>query len=323
MKFRTEIEIPKSTFSIAHTSNIMMLGSCFSENIGERLLSIKFKVDLNPFGVIFNPASIMEVVNLLLSGKHITEAELFYGNECWNSFMHHSRFSNASKEVTLRDINLRIDASRKLLSNLDVLIFTFGTAWVYVHKEKNRIVANCHKLPAQVFERRLLSVDEIVQSYKLLMGELKKVNPRLNFLFTISPIRHLKDGAHGNQVSKSILQLAVHEILKEEQTAYFPAYEILLDELRDYRFFAADMVHPSEMAIDYIFEKFGQSYFSSETMQLNEEILELTKACNHRPVNPDSVAHQKFQQNIIAKINLLEKEYTFLSFAEEKSILKK
>jgi hypothetical protein len=321
MKFRTEVEIQKSSYAISQQQKLLVMGSCFSENIGNKLRSLKFQVDLNPFGVIFNPASIAQGMDILLEKRTISDEDLFFNHDCWNSFMHHSRFSKASKEDTLVAINSQILQSSEKLHQTDYFIFTFGTAWIYMHKDKKMTVANCHKLPANVFERKLLSVEEIIFTYKALMQKILQRKPNANFIYTISPVRHLKDTAHGNQLSKSILHLAVHELLKEKNTGYFPAYEIMLDELRDYRFYDDDMVHPSALAIDYIFEKFADTYFSKDTIDLNEKINEVRLACQHRPVNPKSESHQKFVAQILGKITNLEKHFPYLNFDEEKRLL--
>ena len=318
MKLQTYIEIPKSENHIEHHHTLMTFGSCFSDNMGEKLEQLKFNILLNPFGVIFNPVSIAQSISRLLENKTFSIEELFYANDCWNSFAHHSRFSNASKEQSLLNINQSFRTSSEKLKKTNFLLITFGTAWTYFHKEKGITVANCHKLPSDVFERKLLKPEEIVETYLQLMQSLKTVNPNIRFIYTISPVRHLKDGAHGNQVSKSVLQLAIHELIKTEPCEYFPAYEILLDELRDYRFYEQDMVHPSDIAIEYIFEKFVDTYFSTETNSLNKEIFEIHKALQHRPINPQSYSHRKFIEQLKNRIVALEKLHPFLDYSAEK-----
>ena len=319
--FRTEVEIQKQTDRISHQSEILMLGSCFTENIGLRLKELKFNVNLNPFGIIFNPTSVGNSLKRIISGNKFTERELFFFNEAWHSYMHHSNFSAVNKETCLDQINKRLQEANAHIRKTEYLILTFGTAWVFFHKANNIVVSNCHKVPASHFTQQILSVSEIAENFKSIITELKTINPNLKIIFTLSPVRHLKDGAEGNQVSKAILRLAIHELCSLNMGTYFPAYEIMLDDLRDYRFYNTDMVHPSEQATDYIFEKFASLYFSSETLKLNAEIKSIQTASKHRPFSLESTSHKTFAKNILHKIELIEKKYGHIDFCSEKLLL--
>jgi hypothetical protein len=316
--FRTLVEPVKGNLSISHTTPVLLLGSCFVENIGNELQGLKFNIDLNPFGVLFNPASICRSIERLIEAEKFAEDELFFYDENWHSFMHHSRFSCADKKKCLQQINKRLMYSAEFLRKTHTLILTFGTAWVFNHVLTNQPVSNCHKLPSSNFNRRLLESASIVNDYENLFSSLKKLNKKLNIILTISPVRHLKDGAEENQLSKAILLVAVHELCRKGLATYFPAYEIVLDDLRDYRFYDTDMVHPSPQAIEYIFEKFSISWLSEEARKLNVQIMEIKKAAEHRPVNPDSNAFKSFTKNYLKKIITLEKQHPYLDFSNEK-----
>jgi hypothetical protein len=319
--FRTVVDTQKNTNQISHKSQILMLGSCFTENIGQRLLELKFNVNVNPFGIIFNPISVANSIDRLISGTPYTEKDLFFYNEAWHSYMHHSRFSDANIHTCLNQINSNLEFSNGKLPETEYLILTFGTSWVFVHNAYNSVVSNCHKVPASHFTRRILNVSEIVECYQLIINKLKTIQPNLKVILTLSPVRHLKDGADGNQVSKAILRLAIHELCSLGLAEYFPSYEIMLDDLRDYRFYNTDMVHPSEQAIDYIFEKFSASYFNTDTLKLNQEISSIRTACKHRPSNTESNAYKTFTKNILNKIATIESVTNNIDFTDEKLIL--
>ncbi len=313
MNFRTEIQIPKSQTDISYRDNLLLFGSCFTENSGNKLSAHKFKADINPFGILYNPYSIENAINILLKKKQFTEDDLFFHNGIWNSFSHHGSFSDISKEVCLLKINDRINSTSNILKEVDHLLITFGTAWIYELKETNQIVANCHKLPEKTFNRRRLNVKEIADSYTHLLTDIYSLNPSVNIIFTVSPIRHWKDGAHENQLSKSTLLLAIAQLQEKfNNIQYFPAYEIVMDELRDYRFYEEDMLHPSKVAINYIWERFSDTYFSIETKQIQQQIVEICKAQNHRPFNPETEEHLAFLKKTEEKKLKLKAQYPFL-----------
>ena len=293
--FRTPIEIPVSEFNLTYKKNITMIGSCFTDNIGKKLTHYKFPVSINPFGVLYNPESVRNALDILVNEKYFGEEDLHEHNSRWLSFYHDTSFSGHDREMVLQEINKSIHAGNQWLNKTNLLIITFGTARVYHHKKRDHIVSNCHKLPAKEFKRYLLDINEIVDGYHELIGQLKKFNPKLHIIFTISPVRHWKDGAVGNQQSKAILVLAIKKLLGEfPDLEYFPAYEILMDELRDYRFYAEDMLHPGETGINYIWDRFCETYIKKSTWKLMEKVDAIVKAKNHRPFHPQSLEYQNF-----------------------------
>lgn len=317
-KFRTEFEIPKSKFEINYISKSIFIGSCFAENIGAKLKQFKFQVDINPFGVLYNPESVANGIKILLEERKFTETDLKYYNDLWYSFYHHGKFSDPDKKASLERINKQIEISSTSLKTAKSLFLTFGTAWIYRLKETQMVVSNCHKLPANLFERELLTIDKIVTLYKDLIDELNKYNQDLKIILTVSPVRHLKDDAQENQVSKSTLILAVNELVNQyDHVEYFPSYEIMMDDLRDYRFYNEDMVHPNKVAIDYIWDKFANNYFSEETKNVLKEVDKILKAKSHRPLNPESDAHQQFLIKYVHKIEELKRGFPTIDFGEE------
>jgi len=327
MSFFTEIKIPEFPLKMDYLKSIQFFGSCFSENIGQKLLDLKFDVDLNPFGILFNPISIANSIHILLEKRVFTENDLFQDHpeySGWSSFYHHSRFSDADREVALEKINSRISHSHEFLLKADFLMITFGTSWVYELKETGQVVTNCHKVPAAKFKRFRLDVSQITEVYSKLLTELWKFNPNLKVVFTVSPIRHWKDGAVENQVSKATLLLAIDHLLNGSESkniGYFPAYELMMDELRDYRFYAEDMLHISPVATDYIFERFARVMISDYSLQVAKEVVKIGKAVLHRPVNSTSVEYERFILYNLEEINKLTINFPYLNFANEKKHL--
>ena len=285
MKFRTEIPIQSSDLKISHSDKIMMQGSCFAENISSKFTNAGFSIDLNPFGIAYNPLSLSHNLNRLLDNKLYTEDELFKDKDIYHSFSHHSRFSGTDRDEVLTKINSRLELSSTFLRTANLLIITFGTAYVYHLQSNGAVVSNCHKVPAKFFTYKRLTIEEIISEWNGLIVRLQMFNPSLKILFTVSPIRHWKDGAHENQLSKSILLLSIDELLRNHSHCfYFPAYEILLDDLRDYRFYSEDMLHPSSQAIDYIWGKFSETCFDNETIKKAHEFEKIQKSLNHIPL---------------------------------------
>lgn len=314
MNFKTEIKLPAYPFSISHQDKVVSFGSCFSENIGEKLLAHKFDVLTNPYGILFNPVSISTAIEECVSSKHYTEADLNSNKDIYFSFNHHSKYAGLIKEEVIEKINTSMAQANDYLSEANVLILTFGTAWVYKFNETKEIVANCYKLPKSLFTKELLSVKQIVAEISNSIGKLKDINANIKIITTISPVRHWKDGVVESQQSKATLHLALKELNEQfDNSVYFPSYELMLDELRDYRFYAKDMLHPSELAIDYIWEKFGNSFFSKETKNLNQRISQLEKEKNHKPFNPESKEFIAFTKQLVEKENKLYKEFPFLN----------
>ena len=324
MSFFTEIKIPEFPWKMDYSKSMMFFGSCFSENIGQKLLDLKFNVDLNPFGILYNPVSIAISLKILLEKRIFTESDLFQDQGLWNSFHHHSRFSDINREAALEKINGRIALSHEFLLKADFLMITFGTSWVYELKKNGQIVSNCHKIPSAEFKRFRLGVYEITEAYHELLDELWRFNPNLKVVFTVSPIRHWKDGAVENQVSKATLLLAVDRLLNgfgSKNLGYFPSYELMMDELRDYRFYAEDMLHLSPVAIDYIFERFGKVMITNDSLQVTKDVLKIRKAILHRPVNSTSVEYERFLLYNLEEINKLTINFPYLNFTNEKKNL--
>jgi hypothetical protein len=320
MQFRTEITPEKSPFRISHQTPVMFIGSCFTEHIGSFLASHLFPVSVNPFGVVYNPLSIVRNIEILINKELHGEGDLGHHNGLWYSFNHHSSFSGENKSDTLTGINAAIEESSTFLQNASYLFISLGTSWVYRYRKSGRVVCNCHKIPAAEFERFQLQPEEIGTAFLELTAKLKHFNPKLKFIFTVSPVRHWKDGAHGNQLSKASLLLGIDKMvtLLSPDAEYFPAYELLLDDLRDYRFYANDLLHPGEQGIAYIREKFTETYFDKETLALMAEIQKLKEASRHRVMNPGTESHLKFQEKMLAKISQLERAHPFLNLADIK-----
>ncbi|GAB6011687.1 GSCFA domain-containing protein [Viscerimonas tarda] len=322
MEFRTKIELEKSKLTINHQSKLMLFGSCFASAVGKLLQDNKFDVNVNPFGMLYNPASIAMSLHRIQDGKLFSEDELVYHNDLFHSFFHHGDFSDADKGACLAKLNESLKTASEDLHHADTLLITFGTSYVFKQRASNSIVSNCHKFPATDFERYRLTVSDIVADWSSLIQKLREDNPALNVLFTVSPIRHWKDGAHDNQLSKAILLLAIDEIQKQfENCYYFPSYELVLDDLRDYRFYAEDMVHPNALAEAYIWEAFAKAFFDSDTAQVIKAWSNLKQAINHRPFNPGTAVHQQFLRQTLLKFNSFQQKYPYFELGNEKKFL--
>lgn len=318
MQLTTPVHISSLPFRLGYQHSTLVIGSCFAANIGERLSRLKFPVLVNPFGVVYNPVSVANSIELLLGIREFSEADLFHSNGLWSSFYHHSSFSSSDKDGVLQHIKSELENGRKFLQHVDRLFVTLGTARAYEYKKTGQIVSNCHKLPASEFTHRLLSVEEIYGYLSDVLLQLKSIRPGLKVVFTVSPIRHIKDGAHGNQLSKATLLLAVNALCKDcDDIAYFPAYEIMMDELRDYRYYADDMLHPSALAVDYIWDKFSLAMLDNEAQQVVPELEKLLAAKKHRPFNPDGEEYKAFKNSFLCRAKTLKKRYSFLNLEEE------
>ncbi len=321
MKFSTPVTFFSVQQSISHDAKLLILGSCFAENMGEKLTYNKFNTIVNPFGIIYNPISIAKSLAHILNESTFKEDDLLFFNDKWLSLQHHGSFSNSNKAECLQTINQSINSSNKQLKKANYLFVTFGSAWVYEH-EKHGLVANCHKIPAKHFTKRLLKVEEIVAAYTSLIKNVKSSNADINIVFTVSPVRHAKDGLWENNLSKAVLHLSIKELIENfDNCTYFPAYEIVMDELRDYRFFKDDLVHPTNLAVNYVWEKFAMSYFSKETIVLMGNIQKIKQAATHKPFNFNSEKHQQFIKNQLAIIQELTTQFPHLNFGEEKEML--
>ncbi|MDR1555679.1 MAG: GSCFA domain-containing protein [Tannerellaceae bacterium] len=324
MEFKTSVSIPEAGFRFSYHDSMMLMGSCFAETIGSKLSGHKFRVDVNPFGTLYNPVSIALSLRKLMHPEPFTASDLFEYEGLYHSFAHHSRFSSPSAAEALGRMNEQLALSAGHQRKATRLILTFGTAYVYRLKSNGQPVSNCHKLPEKMFEREMLSVDALAEEWRELLLSLWEENPALRVLFTLSPIRHWKDGAHANQLSKARLLLAIHELqsLFPERVAYFPAYEIMMDELRDYRFYADDMLHPSSLAIDYIWERFCRHCLTSESQSLLNEWAHIRKAIRHQAFHPGSESHRQFILQTLLKAERLSEKFPFFDLSEEIKLLR-
>lgn len=315
MNFTTKIPIEKSSQPIGYSSKIISLGSCFAENMGEKFGYFKFVNLVNPFGIIFNPVSIEKLVSRVVQNQKFTENDIFSHNDLWHCFEVHSELSNPDKEEFLNKLNSLLEDFHFQISESTHFQITYGTSWVYRNKVSGNIVANCHKVPQNQFGKEILSVATIEKSIQNTIGLIRKINSDCTFIFTVSPVRHIKDGFVENQQSKAHLITAIHSYGSQYKGfSYFPSYEIMMDELRDYRFYAEDMLHPSPTAIDYIWARFMENYISEGSHSVMEAVESIQKAIAHRPFNPDSDAHKKFSKNLQDKIVTLQKHFPHISF---------
>lgn len=318
MKLQTTVPLNKADNPIDYQSRLLLMGSCFVENMGNKLDYHKFQQLQNPFGILFHPLAIENLVHRALEDRHYTETEVFEQDGIWHCFDAHSEVRAKSKEALLQNINQKLHDTRMGLQNASHIVITLGTAWVYRYNASNKIVANCHKVPQKEFSKELLAIDAVKASLENLIKMLAEVNPEAQPIFTVSPVRHLKDGFMENQQSKATLISALHKVLSPRAQSrgldYFPAYEIMMDELRDYRFYEKDMVHPNALAVDYIWEKFKSVWISSDCYAVMEEVDSIQKGLLHRPFNPDSEAHQKFRTSLQSKITYLQERYPLMKF---------
>ena len=317
MNFRTSVELPKIEAEIRHSDHLMLWGSCFTENIGNKLTENKFICDVNPFGVLYNPYSISCALKQVLNRKVYNEGDLFEAEGIWHSWMHHSSFSSdVSSDDCLQKINNRLQEASDFLSTADWLIITWGTAYVYRYEEI--VVGNCHKCAENMFIRERLSVEAICEEWSATLQLMKCYFPKLKVLFSVSPIRHAKDGMHENQLSKAVLLLSMDELCRKfDNCYYFPSYEILMDELRDYRFYADDMLHPSSLAVQYIWDCFCRVYFKKGTMAVMKEWSDIKKSLQHKPFRPKSEAYRKFLSQIMLKIERLNEKFPYIDTQKE------
>ena len=325
MKWSTPISIEEEKGYLRHGMPTLLMGSCFADNIGEYLKKGKLTIETNPFGTLYNPESIAMSIERLISQREYSAEELQQSGEIWYSYHHHGKFSSTSAETTLALINESFKRGVAMLSQCERLIVTFGTAYTYRLKSSGTTVANCHKQPATLFTRSRMQVDEIVTRWNEILTQLATHAPQCKVLFTVSPIRHMSDGAHNNQLSKSTLLLAVDELCRNhsKQCSYFPAYEIVLDELRDYRFYAEDMAHPSSQAVAYIYERLTDTYFTEQTRTLCEQCIKIDRSLQHRPLNgTDNESYRQFAQKLIEQMQKVEQTHSSISYQREIEELK-
>ncbi|MGB0430652.1 MAG: GSCFA domain-containing protein [Bacteroidia bacterium] len=319
MKFRTELGVSPFSFQINHNQCIVLLGSCFSNSIGQKLVSHRFKSAINPHGIVFNPYSLSNIIINSINGNTVNQSLFTEQNGVFKSFEYHSDIkSNSTEELTQKIAVANVKLSIAL-KKADVVFITLGTSWVYKLISNNQIVANCHKVAPSAFEKTLLSITEIITALGQINNTLNQVNPNTKIVFTISPIRHIKDGIVQNQISKSYLIAAVHQFIANKNNCfYFPSYELMMDDLRDYRFFEQDLVHPNSFAIEYIWQKFGKAFFNESTKDLNKKITKLNTALNHRLLGNSKSEKQKFIDKSLGLCSELEIN-AGLNLSKEKS----
>jgi len=316
MKFTTPVPVDSYEHPLDYASSILSLGSCFAENMGNKCDYFKFQNTVNPFGIIFNPVSIEKLVRRAVENEPFEETDLFFHNDTWQCYEVHSELSHPDKETYLHTLNERLAMLQVELSKASHVFITYGTAWVYTLKGSGQVVANCHKVPQNQFDKALLSVQSIEAAMQNTVALIQKANPQAKIITTISPVRHSKDGFVENQRSKSHLITALHSVLRANTAAlnYFPSYEIMMDELRDYRFYAEDLLHPSNLAIEYIWERFTTAYMTPSALATMQEVDAIQKGLAHRPFNPDSASHQKFLQSLNQKIISLKEQVPHIQF---------
>ncbi|WP_428742579.1 GSCFA domain-containing protein [Tenacibaculum sp.] len=316
MIFQTQIPLKKQPHhQIDYHSNLLLLGSCFSENIGNQLSYYKFQSKQNPFGILFHPKAIELLITNSINQKEYTEDAIFFHNERWHCFEAHSALSSPSKEELLSNLNNNVNSTFKQLKDASHVIITLGTAWVYREIATDTLVANCHKIPQKKFLKELLSIDEILESLEAINSLVQSLNKDISIIYTVSPVRHIKDGFIENQRSKAHLLSAIHQVVEpRKKVYYFPSYEIMMDELRDYRFYAEDMIHPNQTAINYIWEKFSETWFTEDTLKVMKEVETIQKGLTHKPFNPNSEAHLLFLEKLQQKKEILLQAFPFMNF---------
>lgn len=321
-KLSTPVSTPEYTFQIHHQHQLLSMGSCFAEHIGAYLAERKFQQELNPFGIVYHPLVAARLLDQALNGLRPKSADLFAGQGLWRHFDFHSRYAHHDQNEAIKLLDRQYDKAAARLRNLDILILTFGTAYGYRLREDGTWVNNCHKQPPSSFEKCVASTEEMTLALSGVLEKLKVINPNLQVILTISPVRHMRDGLLENQRSKARLLLTQEALCTSfDFVHYFPSYEILLDELRDYRFYADDLLHPSPLAIEIISDRFGAAFFSEETKLLCGDLHRLFKASLHRPLHPGSEAAAKFRQQTIENMDALMAKHQWLDFSEERDRL--
>ena len=316
MQLSTKVPIAKSHYPIDYHAKVILLGSCFAVNIAEKFNYYKFQNTVNPFGILFHPLAIHESIRRAVQEDFFTESDLFFHNERWHCFEVHSDLSAIHKEDLLKNLNQKVADFKLQIEAATHFLITYGTAWVYREKATQNIVANCHKVPQSQFEKVLLTATTIQKNIQDTIDLIQSINPKATITFTVSPVRHLKDGFIENQQSKANLIIGIHNAINQQLTTinYFPSYEIMMDELRDYRFYAEDLLHPNATAIAYIWERFVSGSVAVESIPIMDEVDQIQKALAHRAFNPNSESHQKFLSNLNERMSNIKKQYPFLVF---------
>ncbi len=316
MELRTKIPIQKEPHHlIDYHSDVLLLGSCFAESIGEKIAYFKFKNGINPLGILFHPLAVENLIERAINQDYYSENEVFELNEQWQCFDAHSSLNASTPDDLLTNLNKAIDSANSQIKKATHIVITLGTAWAYRHIAKDKIVANCHKVPQKAFLKELFSVSEIEQALLSIIALVRTVNNNTTFIFTVSPVRHLKDGFVENSQSKAHLISAVHQVVEpRERIHYFPSFEILMDELRDYRFYSRDMIHPNQIAIDYIWKVFTEVWLNTSTFQIMKDVDDIQKGLLHRPFNESSEQHQEFLTLLALKKERLNQVFPHIAF---------
>lgn len=318
MNFTLSLDIPRLPAPISYQDGILLIGSCFTEHMAERLVQHRFRTLSNPNGILFNPLSVADAIDSYLDEREYGADDLFFLNEVWNSWDHHSRFSHPDKETALQGINASQREAGAFIREANWIIVTLGTGFQYFLKTEDRPVSNNHRAPAQWFEKRLLEIDWMVEAWTATLERLFSLNPNANVLFTISPVRHIRDGVVDNNRSKARLMEAVHRLCSDfDRAHYFPAYELVIDILRDYRFYDIDMVHPNYLATSFVWEEFVKSCVDAAALPVMERMRDIATARSHRPRFPDTAAHQAFKVAYAQKVRQLLEQEPYLDLKEE------
>tara|TARA_B110001452_G_C15236557_1_gene428124 strand:+ start:2186 stop:3136 length:951 start_codon:yes stop_codon:yes gene_type:complete len=315
MKLTTPIKRSRQNPPINYSSKVLLLGSCFAQNMGAKLEYYKFQQCTNPFGILFHPVAIEKLITRAVNHTWFTSKDVFLQNEQWHCFLAHSKLSNTSEEDLISALNSALEKLRFSLLEASHVVFTFGSAWVYKHLEKDTIVANCHKVPQKEFVKQLLSPDDVSDVLLGIETKLRTINPTCSIINTVSPVRHIKDGLLANSRSKAHLIAGVQEIVSPEKlNYYFPSYEIMMDELRDYRYYKEDLIHPNQTAIHLIWEKFLSSWVASETFEIQKKIAVIQNGLLHIPFNENSKAHIHFKKDLETKISEIKEQLPWATF---------
>ncbi len=318
MQLQLPFKVQPSLFKISCKDKIIFIGSCFSEEVGNKMKDLKFDVLQNPNGILYDPVSISFSLISYIENKKYIEDDLFLANELWNSWQHHSVFSGMDKENVLQNINNSQQEANTFLKEASWVVITPGTAYNYILKKTGKAVANCHKAPSQFFEKKLLPIEEIIFNLTNAIIKLQSFNPKLKIIFTISPVRHVRDGLIENNRSKARLIEAIHSVIDKMQNIfYFPAYELVIDVLRDYRFYKNDFVHANDSAVEFVFENFCNAYVDENGKKIMAAVKEILAAMNHKPFHKGSIAHGKFRNTQLEKIKMIAEKFPFINFSRE------
>jgi hypothetical protein len=324
MELRTKVHIPETGSRISYADPVMFIGSCFASEIGSKMSEGCMPVMINPAGTVYNPLSVADTLRIITQAKTFTPADLHCYKDTWLSFSHYTDFSSHDPLKVLEKINARTSEAAGFIKKSKFLFITFGTSWIFRLAQTGKPVSNCHKLPASFFTRELLTVDSITQTWNEVLTDLKAQLPDMKIIFTVSPVRHWKDGAHGNQVSKSVLHLAIENLLKHQSGPdYFPAYEIMMDELRDYRFYARDMIHPTETAVEFIWELFSGAWLEKESLKIWNEVSSINRAMHHRLTTDSPAGIKQFARIMLDRISGLGSKYKHIDLTSQRSYFEK